>query len=157
MTVSAADNPGVIAQPPLLFMTALAAGFALEVVRPTTFPVHGPARFALGAALLAAGTWLTSTAIRQQRRAGTNIETNRPTETIVRDGLYRWSRNPIYIGLVLLYLGFAALGDSLWVLGLLAPLLVVMHFGVILREEAYLDRKFGDVYREYRAGVRRWL
>ncbi len=95
--------------------------------------------------------------IRQQRRAGTNIETHRPTETIVTDGPYRYSRNPLYIGLMSLYSGAAVMGDSLWVLGLLAPLLVVMHFGVILREEAYLERKFGDVYRAYRARVRRWL
>jgi protein-S-isoprenylcysteine O-methyltransferase Ste14 len=156
MTVSTADNPGVIARPPALFMAALATGFVLELVHPTSF-VHGLVRLALGAALLAAGIWLMSMAIRQQRRAGTNIETHRPTETIVTAGPYRYSRNPIYIGLVLIHLGIAVLGDSLWVLGLLAPLLAVMHFGVILREEAYLERKFGDVYRTYRARVRRWL
>ncbi len=156
MTVSAADNPGVIARPPRLFMAALAAGFALELVLPTRF-VSGLLRLGLGSGLVGAGLGLAYTAIGQQRRAGTNIETHRPTETIVRDGLYRYSRNPIYIGLVLVYLGVAMLGDSLWVLGMLAPLLVVMHFGVILREEAYLERKFGDVYRSYRESVGRWL
>jgi len=156
MTVSTADNPGVIAKPPSLFLAALAAGSVLELVFPTNF-VHGTARFALGAALLAAGIGLMSAAIRKQRAAGTNIETDRPTETIVRDGPYRYSRNPIYVALVLIYLGVAVLGDSLWLLALLAPLLVVMRFGVIAREEAYLDRKFGDVYRSYRASVRRWL
>jgi protein-S-isoprenylcysteine O-methyltransferase Ste14 len=156
MTVSLPDNPGVIAKPPSLFVAALAAGFALEWIVPTSF-VRGAPRFALGAALLGAGVWLMSASMRQQRRAGTNIETDRPTETIVTDGPYRWSRNPIYVALVLIYLGVAVLGDSLWVLGLLVPLLVVMRFGVIAREEAYLDRKFGDVYRAYRARVRRWL
>ena len=156
MTESLADNPGVIAKPPSLFLAALAAGTVLELVSPTDF-VSGTARLALGAAGLAAGVWLMSAAIRRQRAAGTNIETDRPTETIVRDGPYRWSRNPIYIALVLIYLGLAVLGGSLWLLALLVPLLVVMRFGVIAREEAYLDRKFGDVYRSYRASVRRWL
>ena len=156
MTVSVADTPGVIAQPPRLFMAALAVGFALELFSPTSF-VSGLLRLALGSGLVGAGLGLAYTAIGQQRRAGTNIETHRPTETIVRDGLYRYSRNPIYIGLILFYLGVSVLGDSLWMLAALAPLLVVMHFGVIAREEAYLERKFGDEYRSYRDSVRRWL
>jgi len=156
MTVSTADNPGVIAKPPRLFMATLAAGFALELAFPTSF-IGGAPRLALGFGLLVAGLALMSASIRQQRNAGTNIETDRPTETIVRTGPYRYSRNPIYIGFVLLYLAIAVLGDSLWVLGLLAVFLAVMHFGVIVREEAYLERKFGDVYRSYRATVRRWL
>lgn len=156
MTVSLPDHPGVIAQPPRLFLATLAAGFVLELVFPTTF-VSGWVRLGLGASLLGGGFWLSFAAIGQQRRAGTNIETHRPTQTIVRDGLYARSRNPIYIGLVLIYLGVALLADSLWLLGLLAPLLVVMQVGVIAREEAYLERKFGDVYRSYRASVRRWL
>jgi protein-S-isoprenylcysteine O-methyltransferase Ste14 len=158
MTVSVdpTDNPGVIAQPPRIFLAALAVGFALELAWPTHF-VGGVPRFASGALLLVLGSWLVSTAMRQQRAAGTNIETHRPTETIVSDGLYRFSRNPIYLGLFGIYLGMAVLGDSLWVLGLVVPLFALMHFGVILREERYLDRKFGDVYRRYRAIVRRWL
>ena len=157
MTVSSlTDHPDVVAMPPRLFIGAMIAGFAFELAFPTRL-VPIALQFSLGPTLIALGLILAYTAIHQQRRAGTNIETHRPTETIVRDGLYRYSRNPIYIGLVLIYLGVAVLGDSLWVLGLLAPLLVVMHYGVILREEAYLERKFGDTYRAYRAGVRRWL
>jgi protein-S-isoprenylcysteine O-methyltransferase Ste14 len=156
MTVSDTDNPGVIARPPRIFMAALALGFALELVLPTSF-VHGALRFALGAALLGLGIWLMSMAMRQQRAAGTNIETHRPTETIVSTGLYRYSRNPIYIGLFLIYLGCAMLGDSLWVLGLIVPLFAVMRFGVVAREERYLEKKFGSAYTQYRASVRRWL
>ncbi len=158
MTVSVdpADHPDVIAQPPRIFLAALAVGFALELLWPTHF-VHGALRFTAGALLLGAGVWLVSTAMRQQRAAGTNIETHRPTEAIVRDGLYARSRNPIYIGLFLIYLGIAVLGDSFWVLAGIVPLFAVMHYGVILREERYLERKFGDVYRRYRATVRRWL
>jgi len=156
MTVSVPDNPGVIAQPPRIFMATLALGLVLELLVPTSF-VHGAARFALGAALLGAGVWLVATAMRQQRAAGTNIETHRPTETIVSDGLYGFSRNPIYIGLFSIYLACAVIGDSLWVLALVVPLYGVMHFGVIAREERYLERKFGETYTSYRSTVRRWL
>jgi protein-S-isoprenylcysteine O-methyltransferase Ste14 len=156
MTVSTPDHPQVIAQPPRIFLAALALGFGLELLFPTSF-VHGAARLGLGAALLAGGVWLVATAMRQQRAAGTNIETHRPTETIVSGGLYRFSRNPIYIGLFAIYLGCAVLGDSVWVLALVVPLYGVMHFGVIAREERYLERKFGDTYTSYRSTVRRWL
>jgi len=156
MTVSLPDNPGVIAKPPSLFMAAVVSGFALELVFPSHF-VQGIVRLALGAALLVAGVALMAASIRKQRKAGTNIETDRPTQTIVTDGPYRFSRNPIYVAFVLVFLGVAVLGDSLWVLAFLVPFLAVMQYGVIAREEAYLERKFGDVYREYRARVRRWL
>lgn len=156
MTVSLPDNPGVIAKPPSLFLIAIVSGFALELWLPTHF-IHGTARFALGAVLLVAGIALMSASIRRQRSAGTNIETDRPTQAIVSDGPYRFSRNPIYVAFVLVFLAVAVLGDSLWVLACLAPFLVVLRYGVIAREEAYLERKFGDAYRLYRARVRRWL
>jgi protein-S-isoprenylcysteine O-methyltransferase Ste14 len=156
MTVSTLDHPDVIAQPPRLFLATLALGFALEWLFPTHC-VHGVARVLLGAAGIGAGLWLAYAAIAQQRAAGTNIEVDRPSECIVTDGFYRHSRNPIYIGLFVFYLGCALLGDSLWVLGLVVPLFAVMRFGVVAREERYLERKFGSVYTDYRATVRRWL
>ncbi|MFI5210728.1 MAG: methyltransferase family protein, partial [Gemmatimonadales bacterium] len=69
----------------------------------------------------------------------------------------RFSRNPMYVGMTLLYLGIALWANSLWPLLLLPAVLVVMRRGVIAREEAYLERRFGDEYRSYRARVRRWL
>lgn len=156
MTVSLPDHADVIAPPPLLFLGALVAGFALEIVWPTSF-VAGFARIALGTALLAAGTAVMRAGFRAQRRAGTTIPTHLPTDAIASDGAYAWSRNPLYLGLMVLYSGAAVFGDSLWVLGLLVPLFAVLSVGVVSREEAYLERKFGDAYRAYRARVRRWI
>jgi protein-S-isoprenylcysteine O-methyltransferase Ste14 len=90
-------------------------------------------------------------------RAGTNIPVNRPTIALVTDGLYRFSRNPIYVALTTSYLGIAIAADSLWTAALVVPVLVVMRVGVIAREEAYLARKFPDAYPAYKARVRRWL
>ena len=80
-----------------------------------------------------------------------------PSTTVVTTGLYRLSRNPIYLGLAALYLGLAFAANSGWAVILLLPILAVMRYGVIAREERYLEAKFGDDYRAYKARVRRWL
>jgi protein-S-isoprenylcysteine O-methyltransferase Ste14 len=80
-----------------------------------------------------------------------------PTTTIVQTGPYRFTRNPIYLGMFLGLVGLAIGFDSLWLLGTLVPFALVIRYGVVAREEAYLERKFGDVYCHYRARVRRWL
>ena len=77
--------------------------------------------------------------------------------TIVDSGPYRFTRNPIYLGMVLGLIGLAIAFNSLWLLLTLVPFALVIRYGVVAREEAYLERKFGDVYRRYRARVRRWL
>ena len=112
---------------------------------------------AAGAALFAIGGVIAGTAIRQFRRAGTDFKTHRPSTAIVTGGLYRHSRNPIYIALALAYAGIAVAADGLWAMALLVPTLVVVHHGVIAREERYLEGKFGDEYLRYKASVRRWL
>jgi protein-S-isoprenylcysteine O-methyltransferase Ste14 len=89
--------------------------------------------------------------------AGTRIETNMPTSTIVTSGPYRFSRNPIYLGMLLGQIGLAIAFNTLWILGTLVPFFLVLRYGVVAREEVYLDRKFGDAYRRYVARVRRWL
>ena len=89
--------------------------------------------------------------------AGSNVPTNLPTTTIVESGPYRFTRNPIYLGVFLGLIGLAIAFDNLWLLLMLVPFALVIRFGVVAREEAYLERKFGDDYRGYRSRVRRWL
>jgi protein-S-isoprenylcysteine O-methyltransferase Ste14 len=76
---------------------------------------------------------------------------------LVTSGIHGWSRNPIYIGMFLLYAGIGLAARSPWVLILMLPLAVILRYGVIAREETYLERRFGDAYRDYQARVRRWL
>jgi protein-S-isoprenylcysteine O-methyltransferase Ste14 len=80
-----------------------------------------------------------------------------PTTTIVDTGPYRFTRNPIYLGIFLGLVGLAIAFDSLWPLVTLVPFTLVIRYGVVAREEAYLERKFGHAYRRYRSRVRRWL
>src|SRR5437868_11453240 len=90
-------------------------------------------------------------------RSGSNVSTNLLTTAIVESGPYRFTRNPIYLGMFLGLIGLAIAFDTLWLLMMLVPFALVIRYGVVAREEAYLERKFGDVYRGYRSRVRRWL
>lgn len=89
--------------------------------------------------------------------AGTNIPPTLPTTALVVDGIYRRTRNPFYLGAVLVYLGLGVAAASFWTIVLVIPLLWVINTGVIAPEERYLERKFGDAYRAYRVRVRRWI
>jgi len=91
------------------------------------------------------------------QRAGTSPNPWQPTSRLVSSGIYRLSRNPMYIGFTLWYLGSTCWLNSLWPLLLLPVVLLFVHYGVVLREERYLERKFGEEYREYEGRVRRWL
>ncbi len=156
-----ADNgtAGVIARPPLLFLTALLLGVVLERLLPVPFPVPGidlvpwtivGFPILIGLALVAAG-------IRNFLRASTPVPTNKPTLALVTTGIHGWTRNPIYLGFFLVYAAIGVAARSPWILILTLPLAVAIRWGVVAREETYLERRFGDTYREYKARVRRWV
>jgi protein-S-isoprenylcysteine O-methyltransferase Ste14 len=111
----------------------------------------------LGAMVFVLAVALFAWAIVTITTAGSNVPTNRPTTTIVEAGPYRFTRNPIYVGMFMGLIGLAIAFDNLWLLIMLVPFTLVIRYGVVVREEAYLERKFGDVYRGYRSRVRRWL
>jgi protein-S-isoprenylcysteine O-methyltransferase Ste14 len=154
----AADVPGVIALPPLIFLGFLAAATVLEAVVPLAFlGEHAFPRYLAGSALAAGGFVMIAIGTRRLVAAGTNVPPILPTTALVVDGIYRRTRNPLYLGLTLIYLGLGVAAGSLWAIGLVVPLLWVINTGVIAREERYLERKFGDAYRAYKAQVRRWI
>lgn len=150
------DNPGVVAPPPLIYLAALLTGLGLEYLWPPTSladEVGNP----VGAGLVLSGLAVAVTAIRGFRRAGTNVEPWQPSTALVASGPYRYTRNPMYVGLTLIYLGVTAAFGALWMAAMLLPALVIMRYGVIAREERYMEAKFGDAYRDYKASVRRWF
>ncbi len=149
------DNPGVIAPPPLIYLGFLALGFGLDYLWPIAV-LPDRVQVFTGAALIVLAAAVVVPAMRQFHKAGTNIQPHRPTLAIISAGPYRYSRNPMYIALSLLYAGIGVAADNLWVVVLLVPLLVVVRYGVIAREERYLEAKFGDAYLRYKAKVRRW-
>lgn len=156
MTDAQADNPRVIILPPLLYALGLGAGFFLQWMAPRGI-VTSAARYWVGGAILAAGAVVALWGRRVMERAGTNVNPSLPATALVVTGPFRVSRNPLYVALTLMYVGVAVLANAFWVLVLVGPVLLVLHYGVVLREERYLEGKFGDVYREYRSRVRRYV
>ena len=157
--VADTETAGVIARPPLLFLGALLLGVVSDRLLPLPFPIPtgGLVRWVLAGALLLIGLALAAAGIRNFTRAGTPVPTREPTRALVTTGIHGWTRNPIYLGMFLLYGGLGVAARSPWSLILTLPLAVTIRYGVVAREEAYLERRFGDVYRDYTARVRRWL
>ncbi len=156
MSESAKDAPGVVAKPPLIYVAGLLLGLALDYVFPIAV-LPNTVQYVAGFAMIGVSALLAASVLRRFKRAGTNIDVHKPTTAIVTEGPFRYSRNPAYVALSLLYAGIGIAADSLWVLGLLIPVLIIMRYGVIQREERYLERKFGEDYLRYKRAVRRWL
>jgi protein-S-isoprenylcysteine O-methyltransferase Ste14 len=156
------DSPQVRFPPPLAFLGALVLGVAVETANLLPARVDGLGLdtgigLPLGGTVAAAGLLLVGVTAGLFLRAGTNPPPWLPTTSLVFAGPYRWSRNPMYLGMAITYVGLAIALDSLVALFLLPFVLLWIQTQVIAREERYLERKFGDSYRSYQARVRRWL
>ena len=150
------DNPEVIAMPPLIYLAFLFVGLALDYLWPVAVLPNG-IQYIAGFAFVTLSGIIVVFVLLQFHKAHTNFSPIKPTTSLITGGLFRFSRNPSYLSLSLLYAGIGIAADNLWVLGLLVPTLALMHYGVIFREERYLERKFGEEYLRYKASVRRWL
>jgi protein-S-isoprenylcysteine O-methyltransferase Ste14 len=142
--------------PPLLYGVALGIGFLLQWIAPRPI-MPSTGRYWLGGILLVTGVFLAMRGRRVMERAGTNVNPTLPSTALVASGPFRFSRNPLYVALTFMYVGLSLLANALWVLVLIVPVMVLMHYGVVRREERYLEAKFGDAYRDYRSRVRRYL
>jgi protein-S-isoprenylcysteine O-methyltransferase Ste14 len=154
--VTQADNPGVIVWPPLLLGAVVSVVLVLGWLWPLpAFP--RPAALWVGVALLLVGAALNVWGVVSLRKAGTNINPSLPATALVISGPFRFSRNPLYVAGSVLLFGLALALNNLWGALALVPLSAVMHYGVILREERYLEAKFGESYRQYCSTVRRYF
>jgi protein-S-isoprenylcysteine O-methyltransferase Ste14 len=155
----ARDNPGVVAPPPLIALAALLFGVALDWLLPS-FVLRGIflfwTRLVIGGVLIAAGAAVATIALQTFVRAGTNVHPWKPSLILVTGGIFAWMRNPMYVGLMLLIAGIAIALASDWTLVLLVPAALILHFGVVAREERYLEAKFGESYRLYMSKVPRY-
>src|SRR6185437_12734160 len=135
---------------------ALVIAFALNWIYPLPFVPPEIPHLELGLVLILLALLLVRWSVQTFRKARTNILTNQSATTIVSTGPFAFSRNPIYIGGLVGMIGFAIAADSLWFLVALVVIAFVLRYGVIAREETYLERKFGAQYLEYKTKVRRW-
>jgi len=155
--VDVKDHSNAIIHPPLAWGLAFVIGLGLDWIYPFPYlPSQVPGVW-VGGGIFAAGFVLAISAIISLRKSGTAVETHKPTNEIVPYGPYRFTRNPIYLGMFLGQVGLAVGFDSVWMLITLLPLCLVIRYGVIAREEAYLERKFRESYQSYKNRVRRWV
>jgi len=153
------DNPGVIAPPPLLAAAAIVLGLLLDWLLPVhmlTLILSIASRVVIGVVLVGAGLTLIIPANLEFRSAGTHAEPWKPSVALVTDGIFGWLRNPMYVGGTLFLAGLAVLLASDWMLVMTVVFVMVLHFGVVKREERYLEQKFGDAYRQYQDRVPRY-
>jgi protein-S-isoprenylcysteine O-methyltransferase Ste14 len=148
-----------ITRPPLLFLGCLILGLVLDRVAPLPFDLSrtGLVCRTAGGGLVVLGIAVFVAAVRNFSRASTPVPSTQPVRALVTTGVHGLSRNPIYVGMFLSYVGIGLSSLSPWIVALMAPIAIIMRFGVVAREEAYLERRFGDAYRDYKARVRRWL
>jgi protein-S-isoprenylcysteine O-methyltransferase Ste14 len=155
----AAATAGVIARPLFLYVACLILGVALDhlLPLPLVLPESAPVYWIAGGGLILLGVAIAAAGIRNFGHAATPVPTNQPVRAPVTTGIHGWSRNPIYVGLFVCYVGIGFVARSPWILVLTLPLTITVRYGVVAREEAYLERRFGAAYRDYKARVRRWL
>ena len=150
------DNSSVRLPPPLVYFAAIALGYWLRGRAPLPFVPRALTQ-PVGAGLVVLGLALGLAGALTFQRAGTSPNPTKPSTTVVMHGVYRFTRNPMYLGMTVLTIGAAVWLNTAWILILLVPALAVMRWHVIAREEAYLEAKFGEPFRDYKRRVRRWL
>ena len=150
------DHAEVAFHPPVLLLLALLLGFMARWLAPLRL-LADEATTPLGPVVVATSFGWFAWAVVTMRRAGGSIPTSEPTEAIVMRGPYALSRNPIYVAMLALQVGVGIWANSGWFLGLAAASVGLLWWGVISREERYLEGKFGNAYLQYKARVRRWV
>lgn len=158
MSETTQDTSGIVFPPPLIYALGFAIGYGLHRLRPVALvPGDGVPRKVIGWVLVAACAALTGSALYVFRRAGTSPIPIKPTTALVVRGPYQFTRNPMYLAFAALYLSLTLFLNALWPLLLFPLVIALVQRRVIAREEAYLERTFGDEYRAYKGRVRRWL
>jgi len=157
VTTDETDNAGVIAFPPLIWLigaviSALVHFFLIQL------PIMSDRGYLVcGIVLIILAPALALSAVVTMKKGGTNVNPSQPALTIVRGGPYRFTRNPMYIALCLLQVALGFFLNDWITLLFVVPLALILHYGVILREERYLTAKFGEPYLDLKREVRRWL
>jgi protein-S-isoprenylcysteine O-methyltransferase Ste14 len=152
----ALDNPGVIAFPPLIWLVNAVISVLVHLF--VRVPIM---RYSIclicGIAFIILASTLALSAVVTMKAAGTNVHPSEPALALVRNGPFRFTRNPMYLALCLVQIALGFFLNDWITLLFVVPLALILHYGVILREERYLTAKFGEPYLQYKREVRRWI
>jgi len=146
----------IVIPPPLIYIFALLIGIGLNYLWPTSLLPSFWA-FAAGAVLIVVSILIMPPVLLRFRRAGTTFDVRKVASTLITDGPYRFSRNPTYVSLTLLYVGLGGIFNNVWILIFVVPLFLVIDLWIVRREETHLEEKFGEAYLRYKLVTRRWL
>jgi protein-S-isoprenylcysteine O-methyltransferase Ste14 len=158
MDTSDADGAAVRFPPPLVYLLAVIAGAVCHAfLLPLPLELGPGARIAGALATAGLGGAVIAGALGLFRRTGQDPKPWKSTPEVISTGVYRFTRNPMYVGAALIQIGIGIGLANGWILALVPPVLVVIYAIAIRHEEIYLERKFGETYLEYKRSVRRWL
>ena len=143
--------------PPLVALLLIAVGLGIHFAVPALLLPEGWIQFVVAAPLVVAGAALAAGSVKRFDIAGTDERYAEPTSAIVRDGPYALTRNPMFLGLVVLHLGLVVAVNAAWALIGVPVLIFYLRYGVISREERFLEQRFGDEYANYKRRVPRWI
>ena len=141
--------------PPIIYSIFFIIGIGLGYLWPISIMTHWGQ--IIGISLIVTSILIMPPVLIRFKRAGTTFDVRKSATSLITDGPYKYSRNPTYISLTLLYLGLGIFSNNMWVLMLVLPILLIIHFWIIQSEEHYLSEKFGEEYQLYKSKVRRWL
>lgn len=152
------DHPNVVIYPPVILATTVILACMVQWCLPLGLLVSLPQTWRIvgGIIMILAGILLAASGRRTLVRLGTNVSPLRPTTALATDGIYKWTRNPLYTGGTLVMFGIALVFSLDWLLLLIVPSVLILHIGVVTREEQYLENKFGNEYRQYKERVARY-
>lgn len=152
------DNPGVHVPPPFIYAGFFFLSLFLEKIFPFNNAfLHSKTSSYIGYILIAVASIFTIRALTQFFRTKNTLITIKPATSLQTNGIYAFTRNPMYLGLLTLYTGIAFLKGNWWTLALIPIVILIIQIFVIKKEEAYLERAFGNNYMLYKAKVRRWI
>ena len=150
------DLDGVQTPPPVVYLALMLFGVGLQFRWPIPFLAPGT-QYAIGFTVIVLSIVLFGLVLRTFLASKTSLDHRRPTTALIRSGPFRYSRNPIYVSMTMLGLGAGALLNNFWIVLAMVPAVFVIRYFVIAKEEALLEKKFGDEYLRYKASVRRWI
>lgn len=150
------DNAGVIAPAPVFFAVTFILGLSAQYFYSMPIAQTGYTRIA-GLVFIVISIPIVLSAVYELRKAGTAFDARKASTALVTSGIFRFSRNPTYLSMTILFSGFALVLNSIWLLLAVAVALVCTQIGVIQREEHYMAAKFGDEFYRYKDQVRRWI
>lgn len=151
------EGPKVRLHPPLLVFGALIAGYVLRLLVGGMLPLPRAFAEGLGGLLIIIGLGLVMAAVNEFNGQGERLRPQTPSRALLTKGVYKFSRNPIYLGMMVFGAGFGVATSNAWIIATTAIASAIIHVFVIRPEEAYLAAKFGAEYEEFRKRVRRWI